>query len=232
MTDILQPTPPASERDDEPATPGVATAVQDVPLGDRKTPPPGRVTWEEFLAWCDEDTRAEWVDGRVIVMSPSSTEHIQVIFFLSRLLIEFVEARDLGEIYLFEYLMRLETRPSGRVPDIAFIAREHLDRAGATYLNGPADLVVEVVSPDSDARDHGDKFVEYEAAGVPEYWLIDPIRRQATFYALGEDGRYRPGRIEDGVYRSRVLDGFWLRVEWLWQRPLPRVRDIARELGA
>jgi Uma2 family endonuclease len=128
--------------------------------------------------------------------------------------------------------MYLPIRPSARMPDLFYIAGESSSRNIHTYRDGPADLVVEVVSPESDARDHGEKFVEYEAAGVPEYWLIDPLRPQATFYVLGEDGRYRPGQIEDGVYRSCALAGFWLRVEWLWQRPLPRVREIARELGA
>jgi hypothetical protein len=33
--------------------------------------PPGPVTFEDFLAWCDEDIHAEWVDGAIIMMSPS-----------------------------------------------------------------------------------------------------------------------------------------------------------------
>ena len=73
----------------------------------------------------------------------------------------------------------------GREPDILFIAREHLDRFRDTYLDGPADLVVEIISRDSRARDRGDKFYEYEQGGVREYWLLDYLRRQAEFYQLG-----------------------------------------------
>lgn len=120
--------------------------------------------------------------------------------------------------------MHLMTRPSGREPDILFIAREHANRLLETYLDGPADLVVEVTSPASDMRDRGERFLEHEAAGIREYWLIDPIRRMATFFRLGEDGRYHGGPVDrDCYYRSAVLPGFILCVDWLWQRPLPYV---------
>jgi len=90
---------------------------------------------------------------------------------------------------------------------------------------------LEIVSPESKARDRGEKFYEYEAAGVGEYWLIDPDRQQAEFYRLGADGHYWLFTADaEGVYRSEVLPGLWLRVEWLWQEPLPKVLDVLREM--
>jgi Uma2 family endonuclease len=190
------------------------------------------MSWEEFITSWPDDVRAEWVDGEVILMSPSNLSHQQLMLFLARLLAAFVEARELGQLLLPPFLMRLPTRPSGREPDLLFIAAEHADRLRETYLEGPADLAVEIVSPDSGARDRSKKLDEYEAAGIPEYWLIDPRRKEAHFYQCGEDGLYSLGPIDaDGIYRSRVLPGFWLRVEWLWQRPLPPVPEITRQLG-
>jgi Uma2 family endonuclease len=91
---------------------------------------------------------------------------------------------------------------------------------------------VEIGSPESIGRDRGDKFVEYEAAGVQEYWLIDPLRQQAEFYQLDDKGLYRAAAIAaDGIYRSDVLTGFWLRVPWLWQSSLPPVLSVLQELG-
>jgi Uma2 family endonuclease len=108
----------------------------------------------------------------------------------------------------------------------------HLDRLRRIYLDGPADLVVEITSPESIGRDRGEKFVEYEAAGIPEYWLIDPERRQVEFYQLGADGRYRAAVVgATGIYESRVLDGLRLPVEWLWQDPLPDETEALRTLG-
>jgi len=67
---------------------------------------------------------------------------------------------------------------------------------------------------------------------VREYWLIDPLRQQAEFYRLGKDGRYRIVLSgAEGVYHSETISGFWLRIEWLWQEPLPKVLDVLRELA-
>lgn len=198
---------------------------------DRKLPPPRPVSWEEFLEWIDEDTPAEWVDGEIILMSPVNLDHQFLSGFVYELLIRFVRARGLGVVLYAPALMRLMTRPSGREPDLVFVATEHLDRLRDTYIDGPADLVVELVSPDSSTRDRREKLAEYEAAAVPEYWIIDPARREALFYQRQEDGGLRAALAADGIYRSMVLPGFWLRVEWLWQRPLPSVPDIVRQLG-
>jgi len=91
--------------------------------------------------------------------------------------------------------------------------------------------VVEIASPESRLRDRGEKFAEYEAGGVREYWVIDPDERRADFYVLGEDDRYERRRPQEGVYRSEVVRGFWLREEWLWREPLPPVLEVLQELG-
>jgi Uma2 family endonuclease len=89
-----------------------------------------------------------------------------------------------------------------------------------------------IITSDSIARDRGDKFVEYEAGGLSECWLIDPLRQQAEFYQLAADGRYRLVLPDaDGIYHSRAVPGFHLRPAWLWSEPLPKVLDVARELG-
>jgi len=208
--------------------PVVTRAIAEPP-GSPATP----VSFEEFLAWTDEDTHAEWVDGRIILMSPVSIDHQRLLLFLYEILNWYVRARQLGEVLVAPVQMRLSTRPSGREPDLLFVATGHADRLRETYLDGPADLVIEIVSPESDERDRGEKFLEYEASGITEYWLIDALRQEAAFYQLGPDGRYHPGLIEaGGVYRSAVLPGFWLRVGWLWQRPLPPVAEITHLIEA
>jgi len=188
---------------------------------------PRPMTYEEFLAWADEDTLAEWVDGEVVMTSPAGYKHQDIADFLVSVLRSFVETRQLGAVLSAPFQMRLER--TGREPDLLFVASAHLDRLRETYLDGPADLVVEIVSPESIGRDRGEKFYEYEQAGIPEYWLIDPQRERAEFYQLDEHGRYRLVWPDtEGVYRSKVLEGFWLRVDWLWQPP--RVLEVLREL--
>jgi Uma2 family endonuclease len=190
------------------------------------------LSYQEFLAWADEDTHAEWVDGRVQFMSPVSREHSLLAGFLSQLIRFFVESHQLGEVHSEPFQMKTGPDLPGRSPDLLFVAREHLPRLRENYLDGPADLVVEVISPESRGRDRGEKFYEYEAGGVGEYWLIDPLRRRAEFYELGPDRLYRLRELQaDGRFESGVLPGFWLRVTWLWEQPHPILSHVLNEWG-
>ncbi|MEW6212820.1 MAG: Uma2 family endonuclease [Acidobacteriota bacterium] len=206
----------------------MATEVID---SERRVPPKDKMTFEEFLDWCDEDTWAEWVDGEVVMVSPASMPHQDIGGLLEAVLRMYTEARDLGKVLRAPFMMRMDVISRGREPDLLFISRERLHLLRHTFLDGAADVVIEIVSPESIGRDRGDKFVEYERAGVREYWLIDPDRRSAEFYELGEDTRYHTAAIgADGIYRSKVIAEFHLRVDWLWQTPLPQVIEILREL--
>jgi Uma2 family endonuclease len=179
-----------------------------------------RMSYEEYLAWCDEDIRAEWVDGEVIVHMPVKAIHQIVLGFLSQLLNLYIELYDLGQLLVAPLEMKSDLEASSREPDILFIAKENLARLTEERLEGPADLIVEIISKESVRRDRDDKFKEYRAAGVREYWLIDPRRRKerADFYWLNESGEYQLlGTEDDERVESRVLPGFWLKPAWLWQ---------------
>src|ERR1051326_8073907 len=102
--------------------------------------------------------------------------------FLLRLFSEFLDERDLGELRYERFQMKTAPDLPGREPDILFVANAHLSRLKETYLEGPGDLVVEIVSPESRERDTEEKFREYEQGGVPEYWIIDLELKQAEYY--------------------------------------------------
>jgi len=197
-----------------------------------KAPPAGKISFEEFLDWADEDTWAEWVKGEAIMVSPASDRHQDLTGFLAAIVRLFVEARDLGVIRSAPFAMHLPDTPSVREPDLIFISREHTDRIRENFLEGPADVVIEVTSPSTIRIDRGEKFIEYESVAVLEYWLIDPARRVAEFYRLGPDSRYHPTLPDaEGIYHSHAIPGFWLRVDWLWQQPLPQAELVALEIG-
>ena len=194
--------------------------------------PSAKITYEEFLTRADESASAEWVDGEVIQMSPASQKHQRIVSFLTALLQHFVEANQSGVVISAPFQMKLENRPSGREPDVLFVSNDRLDSLKEMYLDGPADLAVEIISTESRARDRGDKFYEYEQGRVSEYWLIDPIRKQAEFYVLGDDNIYHPASLNpEGKFESVVLKGLQLKVDWLWQEPLPPLLSILKEWG-
>ena len=190
----------------------------------------GRMSYEEFLASYGNGEHLEWVDGKIQTMSPISREHSDVGLFLLSLMKSFVETKDLGVVLYDPFQMKTGPDLPGRAPDILFVAKKNLPRLKRLFLEGPGDLVVEIISPSSRAVDRGEKFFEYEEGGVPEFWLIDPDRKQAEFYLRGPDGIYRPVAAgADGIYHCQAMPGLWLKVDWLWQSPLPATLSVLRE---
>lgn len=196
-------------------------------------PPRLRMSYEEYYAWADEDTHAEWVDGEVVVHMPPFEIHQTLLSFVQRLLAEYVEFERLGRVLIAPFEMRLLSQKSARQPDILVVTNGNLNRLSQERLEGPADLVVEIVSRDSVRRDRQEKYREYQDAGVPEYWIIDsrPGRNRADFYRLDEAGQYTlVGTDDDEWVESAVLPGFRLRPSWLWQESLPSVRMALFEM--
>ena len=192
--------------------------------------PYDKISYRKFLEWNGEEGWFEWIDGEVIKMSNPSLSHQQLSRFLTSILQAWAEEKKIGEVIPAPFQLKMDFRPSGRQPDIMFISSENLYRLEKQYVDGTADLVIEIVSPESLARDTRDKFDEYEAAGVKEYWIIDYRTRTANFYNLDENGRYKMFLFStDGKFESRVLQGLWLNVDWLWQEELPNLMDVLRE---
>ena len=199
-------------------------------------PPEGKLTEEEFFAWCRgfDKIRAEWVDGDTIIMSPVSIRHDDLQGFLKTILRLFVRRNDLGKVYGSEVACRFAARGrrTVRLPDVLFIAKANLDRIRPTDVNGAPDLAVEIVSPNNPERDYREKFLDYQSAGVREYWIIDPLNQHVEMSSLDEKtGEFRLIPLTNGRLCSVVLPGFFLRPEWLWSDPLPAEDDVLRQIG-
>ena len=83
-----------------------------------------RMSEAQFEAWCDEDVRAEWVNGEVILMSPANVDHVELNFFLWSLTKEFADSRKLGRVFGIETQIRLASIQTRRNPDVLFISRK------------------------------------------------------------------------------------------------------------
>lgn len=189
------------------------------------------MSFEEYLEAYD-GVHAEWVDGQAYVMSPGNEPQGRLSRFLAAIIQYWADANGgLGETYVNAYPVRL-SQDVAREPDVFFIRKEHADRVQGTFVDGAADLVIEIVSPSTRAVDRGVKYYEYEQAGVPEYWLVDPLRERVEAYRLGQRGVYEAVALgEPEVLRSDVLQGLWLPVAWLWQQPPPLMPAVFREWG-
>jgi Uma2 family endonuclease len=200
----------------------------DVPV----TPKP-RMTEDEFVTWSfRENVRAEWLDGEVVITSPVNTEHAVLVVWLLRVVGIFVERRGLGVVLGPELFVRFAERKRRYLPDLFFISTQRTAQFRKAHFEGAPDMIMEVVSPDSVARDWRDKYAAYESAGVREYWVIDPMAEHAEIYLLSDAGKYERVAERDGWLVSTVVAGFRLKTEWLWPATRPKAIDALRELEA
>src|SRR5689334_16122564 len=127
----------------------------------------------------------EWIEGVVITMSPVGLVHDKLTYYLRQFLEVFFELVPIGTVVSQPFVMRLPEFPNRRrEPDIAVILKTNPHELKDSYMDGPADICIEVVSKESTVRDYGAKFNEYETGGVTEYWVLDPIRKEAIFNRL------------------------------------------------
>ncbi len=192
---------------------------------------PQKMSYDDFLREYDGQY-AEYVDGEIIKDMSVTKTHDELVRFLHALLRFFVEAKNLGKIHgeLYQMKMTIDGKTKGREPDVFFVSNENAENLKEKYFEGAADVVIEIISPESVMRDTQDKFEEYETAGVKEYWIIDPNRRTAIFYGFDDDGKYKMLTISaDGIFESRIIENLWLKTDWLWQETLPNLIDILKE---
>lgn len=146
---------------------------------------PSQGDWseEEYLALAMRTNRLiELADGRLEVLPTPTEEHQLIIWYLMDLLRDFVRPRQLGEVLFAGIPVRLAERQM-REPDVLFMLAKHAKRAGNEVWEKP-DLVMEVVSKNDPARDLKTGRKEYAAAGIPEYWIVDPRKKRILVLTL------------------------------------------------
>ena len=170
-----------------------------------------RMRAEEYFALGVTQERYELVNG-VVMMSPSPRpRHWKMIQAVILQLAEFERAGGKVDIYCKTDL-RIDDLDVFR-PDICVYA----SLSGGTIperLTAPPDLVVEVLSPGTEAFDLVTKKDEYELRAVKEYWVIDPVDARVRAWHR-EGNRFLETPVEGGSLASRAITGFMLDLQRL-----------------
>ena len=186
----------------------------------------GGWTLERHLAEAPESQLWEFVRGEVIMYSPAAAEHQRLVGFLVRLIGGFCEIKGWGEVLTGPAAIRLLPDVI-REPDIFVLPPEEVPKAKGVPLEVRPTLVIEVTSPATRTIDLVEKAQDYAAAGVPEYWVVDPERREVALHRLvGEE--YEGKRVKGGEIESSAVPDLRLKAEWLFREPLPPVADCLR----
>jgi Uma2 family endonuclease len=158
---------------------------------------------------------AELVDGYLEVLPMPTLAHQLILHFVANLLLEFARPTKLGTVVVAPLRVRLRTGLF-REPDVAFMLAANKNRAGNEYWDG-ADLVMEIVSEDEKSRhrDLVEKRAEYAAAGIAEYWIVDPTLQTVTVLTLptgASEYAVRGTFKHDEIATSALLPGFGANV--------------------
>lgn len=187
------------------------------------------VTEKRFDELVDEDTRAELLDGVMVVPSPASLQHDNVAGFLRWLFRGFAEGQGLGLVLGPDALVHLATcRRFG--PDWFFLKQRRVSLPFETeQFEGAPDLIGEVLSPSTRDFDLEDKRPAFQEAGVSELWFVD-LEEQKVMVDRRRGNRYVTRTVHAGKVASTVLKGFWIEASWLWQDQLPNIIACLREI--
>ena len=181
-------------------------------------PAQGEWSEEEYLELTDHaNRRIEYTEGRLEFLPMPTDIHETLVRFLFRALDRYVEQRKLGEVFSNGIRMRVAAQKY-RLPDVIFLYRDHFYARHNRAWEG-ADLVMEVVSdsPADRQRDYEQKLIDYAAAKVAEYWIVDRERKVVIVHGLvggaySVIGEYIGGQIA----ASNLLEGFAIDVAALF----------------
>ena len=160
--------------------------------------------------------------------SPVTGEHQDLVRFLLRLLDGYCEAKAWGKVLTGPAAIRVLPDVI-REPDIFVLPPEEVPKATGVPLEVRPALVIEVTSPTTRTIDLVEKAQDYAAAGIPEYWVVDPERKEIALHRL-VGKRYEVKHVKEGEIESSAVPDFLLKADWLFREPLPSVADCLRAI--
>ena len=152
-----------------------------------------RMSLAEFLDLPRQEQRCELIDGAVYMAAFPVPDHQFLATVLTTHLALQILETGLGIVYQVAGVVVWDNSALG--PDIVVVRAERVGIIGPTVIDGgPPDIVVEVLSSDRRA-DLVRKRELYEAAGIPEYWILDGEADTLTTLELAGDGSYHERAI-------------------------------------
>jgi Uma2 family endonuclease len=155
-----------------------------------------RVTFAELQEWPDDGRRYELYDGEVIVVPSPFPRHQRVAIHIGEILGDY--ERRTGGLMFHAPLDIVFSEHNVVQPDVVFFRKERrhvIDMMEAT--RAAPDLAVEVLSRSTEARDRGRKMQLLARFGVPEYWIVDPVKNTFEIYVLRGSAYERVAALDE-----------------------------------
>lgn len=178
--------------------------------------PKTRFLAEDIWDAPDDDNRYEVIDGALFVTPSPNRKHQHASAQLQGMIWSYLQTHQIGFIYSAPMAVVLDAA-TGAQPDLVYVSNERADILTDRGIEGPPDLVVEILSPSTRGRDRGLKLRRYQAAGIPCYWIVDPDEKIIEERVLGTDGYGEPALYGVGdVFCPAQFPGRKIEVVRLW----------------
>jgi Uma2 family endonuclease len=165
------------------------------------------MTTEEYLRSYETNRPRELAYGFVREPPAPFFSHQQVVLKIGRLLADYVDAKGLGQVGIAPLDVVLDAERSLIVqPDVLFVSAERTSIIRNQVWGAP-DLVVEVLSPGTEAHDRTEKLDWYREYGVRECWLVDPAAEQIAVFNFGGTTLTAQTIDRTGTIQSTLLPG-------------------------
>ena len=187
------------------------------PSTEANLPSSAGLTYEDYLQLPENGgTRYEILDGDLAVTPSPTTVHQEVLLNLFRILDRHVQERSLGKIFLAPTDVIL-AETSIVLPDLLFVASARSSIIKRRAVEGPPDLIVEVLSRKTSKRDRDTKLKLYARYGVAHYWIVHPDARWMELHE-NAGGAFRvASRIEGlGIARPSLFPELEIHLREVW----------------
>jgi len=174
------------------------------------------VTEKEFWELATEDIKCELLDGVLVIHSPADVEHEDIFRYLLTLFSLYFEKTNDGKVFGSRLVMKLEPKWNPE-PDLLVITSEKYPNLKSTHLEGPADIVIEILSKSTRQYDLDVKLPKFLRAGVKEVWIIDPENKSLNVHTVHSRFEFRDP-TSNSPFTSTVLPNFRIKPLWLWNR--------------
>lgn len=164
-----------------------------------------------FRELIHENIKAEFINGEIIYHSPVRRRHWKTVGNLYAAIHRHVQQNNLGEVGSEKVMISL-TR-NDYEPDVVFFTSEKVATFTPEQLLFPApDFVAEVLSESTEKYDRNEKFVDYAAHGVQEYWIIDPEQQTVEQYVNKNNQFHLFEKLHKGNIESVVIKNFTMSI--------------------
>jgi Uma2 family endonuclease len=172
---------------------------------------------QEYLKWeKTQELRYEYIDGEVFAMTGGTIPHNRIAGNLYIILDNFLEDKDCN-VYISD--VKAQVTPSGpyHYPDV-MVSCDEEDKDAIDMIRHPC-LIVEVLSPSTEAFDRGKKFTRYrQSTTLQEYVLIESDEIAVECFRKNDEGLWVLHTYGEGDTLTLESVGISIPVEKLYRR--------------